>query len=79
MLYKNNKLKITAPTWNEKFELPDGLYSISSFQYYFEYIVRIHKATTASHPIWIYVKKIENRIKFKFKAGFMKLLGSTKN
>ena len=51
MLYKNNKLKITAPTWNEKFELPDGLYSISSFQYYFEYIVRIHKATTASHPI----------------------------
>ena len=34
MLYKNNKLKITAPTWNEKFELPDG-YSISGFQYYF--------------------------------------------
>ena len=26
--YKNNKLKISAPTWNEKFELPDGSYSV---------------------------------------------------
>ena len=23
-LYKNNKFKISAPTWNEEFELPDG-------------------------------------------------------
>ena len=23
-LYKNNKFKISAPTWNEKFELTDG-------------------------------------------------------
>ena len=26
--YKNNKFKILTPTWNEKFELPDGSYSI---------------------------------------------------
>ena len=26
--YKNNKLKIIAPTQNEEFELPDGLYSV---------------------------------------------------
>ena len=26
-LYKNNKLKISAPTWNEEFESPDGSYS----------------------------------------------------
>ena len=26
--YKNNKFKISAPTWNEKFELPDGSYSV---------------------------------------------------
>ena len=25
--YKNNKFKISAPTWNEEFELPDGSYS----------------------------------------------------
>ena len=24
--YKNNKFKISAPTWNEEFELPNGSY-----------------------------------------------------
>ena len=38
--YKNNKLKISAPTWNNKFELPDGSYSVSDIQYYFEYILK---------------------------------------
>ena len=28
-LYKNNKFKISAPTWKEEFELPDGSYSVS--------------------------------------------------
>ena len=37
---KNNKLKISAPTWNNKFELPDGSYSVSDIQYYFEYILK---------------------------------------
>ena len=27
--YRNNKFKISAPTWNEEFKLPDGSYSIS--------------------------------------------------
>ena len=27
--YKNNKFKISAPLWNEEFELPDGSYSVS--------------------------------------------------
>ena len=26
--YRNNKFKISAPTWNGQFELPDGSYSI---------------------------------------------------
>ena len=34
--YKNNKFKISAPTWNEEFELTDGSYSISDIQDYFE-------------------------------------------
>ena len=34
--YKNNKLKITAPTWNDKFELADGSYSLSDIQDYIE-------------------------------------------
>ena len=37
-LYKDNKFKISAPTWNNRFELPDGLYSISDIQDYFGYI-----------------------------------------
>ena len=39
-LYKNNKFKVSAPTWNEEFELPDGSYSISDIQDYFEYILK---------------------------------------
>ena len=38
--YNNNKFKISAPTLNEKFELPDGLYSVSDIQDYFEYICK---------------------------------------
>ena len=36
--YNNNKFKISAPTWNDKFELPDRSYSVSDIQDYFEYI-----------------------------------------
>ena len=39
--YKNNKFKISAPTQNEEFELPDGSYSISDVQDYFEYILNM--------------------------------------
>ena len=30
----NNKFKISAPTWNDIFDLPDGLYNISETQDY---------------------------------------------
>ena len=36
--YKNNKFKISTPTWNDEIELPDGSYSVSNSQDYFEYI-----------------------------------------
>ena len=36
--YKNKKFKISAPTWNQEFELLDGSYSIPDIQDYFEYI-----------------------------------------
>ena len=32
--YKNNKLKIIAPIWNDEFELPDSSYSVSDIQDY---------------------------------------------
>ena len=36
--HNNNKFKISAPTWNDKFKLPDGSCSVSDIQDYFEYI-----------------------------------------
>ena len=40
--YNNNKFKISAPTWNEEFTLPDRSYSVSDIQDYFEYILKKH-------------------------------------
>ena len=39
-LYKNNEFKILAPTWNQDFQLPDGSYSVSDIEDYFEYILK---------------------------------------
>ena len=87
--YKNNKFKISAPTSNKKFELPDGLYFVSD---YFEYILKNMGKRLITlytdNPIKIYANKIENRIIFKIKTGYylerltpetMKLRESTKN
>ena len=38
--YKNNKFKTSAPTWNGEVDLPDGSYSVSDIQNYFEYIMK---------------------------------------
>ena len=35
--YNNNKFKISAPTWTDAFDLPDGSYSTDDIQDYFEY------------------------------------------
>ena len=67
--YNNNKFKITAPTWNEEFKLPDGSYSVSDIQDYFEYILKKHGKDIDKPPVLIYVNKIENRVAFKIKNG----------
>ena len=86
--YNNNKFKISVPTWNDKFELPDGSYSVSDIQDYFEYILKKHGENTDKLSVQIYVNKIENRVILKIKNGYslklltpetMKLLGSTEN
>ena len=38
-----NKFKISAPIWNEKFDLPDLSYSVSDIQDYFKYIFKKHR------------------------------------
>ena len=49
--YNNNKFKISAPTWNDTFDLPDGSYSISDIQDYFEFIIKKHETLTENPPI----------------------------
>ena len=84
----NKKFKISTPTWNEEFKLPDGSYSVSDIQDYLECILKKHGENTDKPSIQIYVNKIENRITFKIKDGYslellsretMKLLGSAEN
>ena len=68
--------------------MPDGSYSVSDIQDYFEYISRKHGEDFDKPSVQIYVNKIENRVTFKIKNGYslklltietIKLLGSTEN
>ena len=86
--YNNNKCKISAPTWNETFDLPDGSYNISEIQDYIEYIIKKPEAIGENAPILIYANTINNRIVFKIKSRYklellsketINLLGSTKD
>ena len=86
--YNNNKFKISSPTWNETFDLPDESYNIPKTQDYIEYIIKKHETIGENAPILIYANTINNRIVFKTKTGYklellsketMKLLGSTKD
>ena len=78
-LYNNNKLKLSTPKWSEEFELPDGSYSVSDIQDYFEYILKKHSESVDNPSIRIYVNKIENRITFKIKSGYYLEFFNTRN
>ena len=54
------KFKISAPTWNDTFDLPDGSYSIANIQDYFEFIIKKHETLAENPPIQIYPNKIKN-------------------
>ena len=69
--YKNNKFKITAPTWDETFDLPDESYNIQQIQDYFESIMKKYETITDDNfPIRIYSNNNKNRIVFKIKTGY---------
>ena len=61
--------RISAPTWNEDFKLPDGSYSISNIQDHFEYILKKHSENVENPSIRSYVNKFENEITLKIKNG----------
>ena len=68
--YKNNKLEIMSPTWNDEFELSDDSYSVSDIQDYIKYIIKKHETLTTTPPIHVYVNIIINRSVFKIKDGY---------
>ena len=87
LAYSNSKLKVSAPSWNDEFDLPDGSYSIEDIQDYIEFIIKKHETLAKNPAIQIYQNKIKKRIVFKVKTGCklellspetMKLLESTK-
>ena len=91
--HNNNEFKISAPTWNDKFDLPDGSYSVSDIQDYFGYILKNHGENIDNPSVRIYVNKIDNiknikKCQSEIKTGYylelltpetMKLLGNTEN
>ena len=85
--YNNNRFKISAPTWNDTFHLPDGSYSIADIQNYFKFIIRKHGTLAENLPIQIFSNKIKTSIAWEVQTGYklellspetMKLLGTTK-
>ena len=74
--YNNNKFKISAPTWNETFDLPDGSYNISEIQNHIEYIIKKHE--TIRETAIVYTIKTGYKLELLSKET-MKLSGSTKD
>ena len=69
--YNHNKFKISAPTWSEEFELPDGSYSVSDIQGYFEYILKKHSESVDDPSIRIYVNKLKIELRLKLKTDII--------
>ena len=51
--FNNNKFKISIPTWNDTFDLPDSSYDIADIQDYFEFIIKKHETLTENPPVEI--------------------------
>ena len=63
--YNNNERKIHAPTWNNEFNLPDGSYSVSDIQDYFEYVIKKHETIADNPYVQMYVNKIKTELFLK--------------
>ena len=61
--YNNSNFKISAPTWNDTFDLPDGSYYIAEIQDYFEFIIKKLETLTETPPVQIYSNKTGSFLK----------------
>ena len=83
--YKNRKLKTSAWPCSEELQLPDGSYSVSDTQDYFDYIIKKHEVVPDNSSITMYINKVGKINTFKIKTGYyleiltpatMKVLGN---
>ena len=82
---QNRKRKTSAWPWSEELQLPDGSYSVSDTQDYFDYIIKKHEAVPDNPSITMYINKVGKINTFKIKTGYyleiltpatMKVLGN---
>ena len=52
-IYINNEFKISAPTWNDKFDFLDGSYSIDDIQDCFEFIIKKYETLAQNSAVQI--------------------------
>ena len=80
--YRNNKFKISAPTWNDAWWFLFNFWHSRLLWIYYQNTLNL----TENPPVQIYMNRTKNRIVFKITTGYkleiltpetMKLLGST--
>ena len=78
--YKNNKFKLSGPTWDENLALEDGSYTIEDIQDMFLWVVKKHEPTIKSSEESLILNRIVFKIKTRYKLEMltnetMRLLG----
>ena len=68
--YSNNKFTISAPSWNDEFNLLDGSHILHLIYKIILNIIKNHETIADNPPVQIHVYKIRNRIVFKIKKGY---------
>ena len=72
--FKNNKLKIIAPTWNDEFDVYQMFTRcflfVSDIQDCIEFITKKHETLTTIPRIDVCTNRINNRLMFKMKDGY---------
>ena len=67
--YNNNKFKISAHTWNDKFELPDGSYSVSVFKIILNTFQKNMEKILMNHQYKYMSIKLKTGLHLKLKMG----------
>ena len=68
--YKNNKMKIIAPTWNLILNCQMILILCQIIKIILNISLKKHEALTTIPPVHVYINRINNELMFKMKNGY---------